>query len=309
MPETIDMEVLHATQMPTHALVILDASGDDTPKSPPIVAPVDIYAFNDAFNNDILRHPERSITAMLTEEDPFGIPHLDPARNIYVVTLPTVTIYTQHPTSVPVLLLFALWDDLPSKQPPSRAPSPTSPSAQSLTLPRTPPPTPASTASFQSSIATPPPAPPPSDAVSPALLAAYLLPVPAIEEFPAFAAMAGAMARACGDAQLAEHAARNQGLWRSALTLAPRDDAIVATVRLAWNVAREACRLRERERARLEHEQDGPATPTQDRRHPPPPPLPPLAVPEIIAPTQETDTAQSQTSDTSNRGDVTAPPS
>ena len=44
IPDTIDMEALYATQMPTHALVITDASGDDPPKSAPVVVPVDIVS-------------------------------------------------------------------------------------------------------------------------------------------------------------------------------------------------------------------------------------------------------------------------
>ena len=144
IPDTIDMEALYATQMPTHALVITDASGDDPPKSAPVVVPVDIFTFNATFKKDILRLPERTVTPLRNHAT--GVPYVDEDRNIYIVSLPTIAVYSSHPPSVPLLLLFALWDYLPShpSPDPSRAPSPT-PSLSSLvssgSVPTPPPPT------------------------------------------------------------------------------------------------------------------------------------------------------------------------
>ncbi|KIP10791.1 hypothetical protein PHLGIDRAFT_197572 [Phlebiopsis gigantea 11061_1 CR5-6] len=247
IPDTIDMEVIYIAHMPTHALVILNASDTAPADSTPIVAPIDIFAFNKVFNTDILRLPERTFTP--TPDCRTCVPHLDSVRNMYAVSLPTIVVHASDPASVPLLLLFALWNHLPAPPPldPSRPPSPVISSieiAEALprSVPSTPPPTPTSSIS-QPSIAIPPP---PTPVVCTGLLATYLLPIQVIEEFPSAPAMAEAMARTCSPREVDACAAHSSKLWQNVLAFAPRDEAILQIVQVAWEVSREASKMLER---------------------------------------------------------------
>ena len=79
-------------------------------------------------------------------------------------------------------------------------------------------------------------------------LARSLLPSPAADALPSPTAAARALASLCAaqpsprDA-IAAHVAANQGAWKNALALAPRDESLMAAVQLVWNITVEARRL------------------------------------------------------------------
>ncbi|GJE93443.1 hypothetical protein PsYK624_096020 [Phanerochaete sordida] len=254
IPPVIDMRVLQPHDLPTHALVVLDGSQRS---HEPIVVPIHFAAFNATFQNvDNLR--VLSQAPQPPTKHRYGTPYNDPAKGGWTVTLPTLVIEAPHPPSLPLLLLYALWDTLPN-QPPAELTPPPSPdsfkSSKTLPMPTTPPPTPATVASFgsQSSIASPrAPSPPPEPArplVCPAQLAAHLLPAAVLGEFPGYPAQAAALARVCDDAALRAHCAFNGGLWRNVLLLAPRAHAIQDIASNAWNIASAAYKGRAEFRA------------------------------------------------------------
>ncbi|KAA1471899.1 hypothetical protein DENSPDRAFT_880854 [Dentipellis sp. KUC8613] len=92
----------------------------------------------------------------------------------------------------------------------------------------------------------------------PSTLAAQLLPLAAVEEFPSAAAMAHVMAACCDGDRLARYLTYNQGVWKNVLALGVRDREVAGVVQTVWNVTAEARRVwqqqlvrgRERERSR-----------------------------------------------------------
>jgi hypothetical protein len=243
------MKVLAAERLPSHALVILDASETSTP-AVATIAPIDICAFQDSFDYPHLHRPSHPIA--LPHGKRLGVPYADAAQGGHVVTLPTLILHAHHAESMPLLLLFGLWHYLPSPQPRSRTPSPSPPSSFHTTatspssVPSTPPPTPASAASFSLPDDTHgDPDLDPDGAVSIGLLATYVLPVDVLGEFPALPAMADQLARGPeSDAVLDAWRARCRGFWGNVLALAPADGAIVEMARTAWSVTSEARKRR-----------------------------------------------------------------
>ena len=217
--------------MPSHLLCIFDASDSARPA---IIAPIDLDAFEAAFHYSSLQRPVRPITP--TPGKPLGVPYVNSKYGGFFVTLPCLIMSVPSAESVPLLLLFTLWDHLPSPQPPSRTPSPSPPasfySAKALpgSVPNTPPPTPASMASFQSSIAnaTLKPAKEEEDpVVSVGLLVTYLLPIEIIEEYPSYPAMAEKMARAYDDDTVTAWKVRTGDFWKTTLALSPKSQKII----------------------------------------------------------------------------------
>ncbi|EKM57139.1 uncharacterized protein PHACADRAFT_208283 [Phanerochaete carnosa HHB-10118-sp] len=259
IPRVIDMRVLQTHDIPTHALIVLDASRNG---QEPLVLPIDLAAFNATFQNgNNLRVPSQNPLPPTNHR--YGVPYRDPDG--WTVTLPTLVIEAPHPRSLPLLLLYSLWDHLPNKPPaeltPPPSPEPFRSAATTLPVnPRTPPSSPTTTISLnsQSSIAsdrapTPPPPPPERPLVCTAQLATYLLPTAVLEEFPAYPAQAAALARACTDDELRAHRAFNGGLWRNVLLLAPRAHAIQDIASNAWNTAAAAYKYRAEYRADRTH--------------------------------------------------------
>jgi len=177
---------------------------------------------------------------------------------VQCVELPTIPLSLPHPLSASLLLFFGLGLSLPL---PSLPPSPSTSSTPEC---------PSRRRSGPSQLDT-----------HTGLLASFLLPDHVITEFPSGPAMASALLRGsravlrtaansdsgssagsgsdwdsdgdepqpgeATDAQLRERAAFVGGLWANVLALGPRDGRIVDMVRCAWNVCREARRLRELE--------------------------------------------------------------
>lgn len=255
------MRILQTHDMPTHALVILDASRKD---HEPLVVPIDLAAFSATFQNaDNLQTPSRS--PLPPTKYRYGVPYTDPAKGGWIVTLPTLVVEAPHSHSLPLLLLYALWDYLPNQPAVDLTPPPSPESFKSSEtspppVPRTPPPTPLTTASFesQSSIASIPillPLEPERPVMCLAQLATHLLPMPVLEEFPAFPAQAEVMARLYTDDELRAMRAFNGGLWKNVLLLAPRDHTIQEIASNAWNTAAAAYKNRAEyrvDRARME---------------------------------------------------------
>ncbi|KAI0059985.1 hypothetical protein BV25DRAFT_1012538 [Artomyces pyxidatus] len=86
----------------------------------------------------------------------------------------------------------------------------------------------------------------------PSALAARLLPLAAVEEFPSAAAMAHAMAAHCDQERLGDYLAYNQGVWKNVLFLGVRDARVMRVVQTVWNVTAEARKLwlKEKEKER-----------------------------------------------------------
>ncbi|GBE89896.1 hypothetical protein SCP_1702220 [Sparassis crispa] len=222
VPPTVDMQVLQDAHMPTHALVVL---GSETPQpssdsSSPTTAPalpINADQFSRKFENDI----GQTSAELCVPGSTLPVPEWDAASRSQFVTLPAIPLRAPHPPSIPLLLLFGLGLHL-VPQPGARRGSSRrrSASPHPRRAPRTP----------------------------TGLLATFLLPTPVIEEFPAAAAMAEAMAHLCSDEEMLQYVAHNQGLWRNVLALAPTDAAVVDMVHTAWNVTAEARRIRARRR-------------------------------------------------------------
>lgn len=252
IPSVIDMHAVQAHDMPTHALIILDASQDQ--QYEPMIVPIDLAAFSATFQNvDKLQKP---LARQPTTTHQLGVPYVDTTSGDWKITLPTLILEAPHPPTIPLLLLYTLWDFLPTKPPAELTPPPSPDSFKSTsTSLHTPPPTPATTASFgsQSSIAnprTPTPTPEPArPLVCVAQLAAHLLPTAVLGEFPAYPAQAAALARAHSDDELRALYASNGGLWRNVLLLAPRAHAIQDITSNAWNTVAAAYKHRAEYRA------------------------------------------------------------
>ena len=252
VPQTVDMPLLNrSSSRPTHALAILSSLGQplpitttqglsvrsehssstahpppspSSPSSPytpvqadPFLLPIDASLFSTKFNHDVAR----SLASVLPKKSTSALIRRDRSTGTQLVTLPLIPLYVPHPPSIPHLLLFG--QGLPVT--PDPGPSTSQKETPNYSRPTT---------------ARPPLPPPPS----PSTLATYLLPICAIEEFPAAPAMAETMALQCTEAELRARAAFNQGLWRNVLLLAPADPAVVDLARVAWNVTAEARRLR-----------------------------------------------------------------
>lgn len=214
--------------MPAHALLVIDSStmrepvGSSAPRvSEPrqaLVIPISVETFSNSFTYDIAQI-SNELSAPGT---PFPVPFWDATTRTQAVTVPLIPLHVPHPTSIPLLLLFGLGLHRSISQATSDGAHP----GRSPKLTRF----------DHATVATK------------GLLAPYLLPIPVIEEFPAGAAMAETMARLCTDDELQRAFAHNQGLWRNVLLLGPRDGALVDMVGTAWNVTKEAKRMRERYR-------------------------------------------------------------
>ncbi|EIM87443.1 uncharacterized protein STEHIDRAFT_130811 [Stereum hirsutum FP-91666 SS1] len=77
----------------------------------------------------------------------------------------------------------------------------------------------------------------------PSLLAAHLVPLAAIEEFPSAVAMAQVMASCCDSARLGRYTRHNQGAWKNVLALGMGDERLCRVVQTVWNVTAEARRI------------------------------------------------------------------
>jgi len=86
----------------------------------------------------------------------------------------------------------------------------------------------------------------------PSALAAHLLPLAAIEEFPSAAAMAQVMASCCDNDRLSRYTAYNQGVWKNVLAMGPQNADVMGVVQTVWNVTAEARRIWLREKERKE---------------------------------------------------------
>lgn len=186
----------------------------------PLILPIDASLFCMKFGHDVAR----SLAAGLSIRAATPLIRRDRATGVQMITLPLIPMYVPHPPSIPHILLYG--QNLPIEHSPPHDP----PNYSRPTTPRS------------TSSATGPRA-------SPSTLATYLLPIPAIEEFPSAPAMAEVMARHCAEESLRDHVVFNQGLWRNVLLLAPTDLTLVDLARVAWNVTTEARKIRDRHRA------------------------------------------------------------
>lgn len=252
MPQAINVPLLNDARtpkhLPTHVLAVLDAPSSPPatpPRAPPsvypLLVPVNGELFAKGFNHNNALELQR-LAASTSEQEP----HWDPVAHAMVMTLPVRVLKVPHPQSLPLLLLFGLEEDalrlcVPDSLPYSRP----SPSVRCRT---------SSVTRYRDhdhdhdedldtyrrrsrSLATPD-----RDefVIGTGLLATYLLPLGVIEEFPSVAAMPDMMVRRCSDEELTQYVVFNTGLWRNALHLAPKDQAIIDIVRTALRVARDA---------------------------------------------------------------------
>lgn len=249
------MPVRRDAHMPTHGLVILPSAAvsaapatastpspmqpffPNSPHAP--VLPVNADRFAQHFTYDLAR-------LSLDDASPLGstLPVPFYSGGTQCVELPAVALALPHPPSVALLLFFGM--DLPLPQA-SLPPSPDTPDAADGPSRRR-----SGTAGLSAHTS---------------LFATFLLPSHVVAEFPATPAMVSALLwgnRAyptaassssysdalldnepnLNDAELRERAAFVGGLWANVLALGPRDGRIVDMVRCAWNVCREARRLR-----------------------------------------------------------------
>ena len=245
--------------MPTHGLVVLPsaaAPSAGTPASTPSpthpsfpsspyasVLPINADRFAQHFTYDLARlSPDDASAPGSTLPVPFY------SGGSQRVELPAITLALPHPPSVALLLFFGM--SLPVAHP-SLPPSPDTPD--------TPGDSPSRRRSGTAGL----------DAHT-GLFATFLLPAHVVAEFPATPAMASALLWGCrrypvasrsssgssssedasedepypDESELRERAAFVGGLWANVLALGPRDGRIVDMVRCAWNVCREARRLR-----------------------------------------------------------------
>lgn len=264
------MPVRRDAHMPTHGLIVLPSHAAPAPSassstpSPtvlsfpgplrPLALPINADLFAQRFTYDLSRLSADDASAMgSTLPVPFYA-----ETGVQCVELPTIPLSLPHPLSASLLLFFGLGLSLPL---PSLPPSPSTSSTPEC---------PSRRRSGPSQLDT-----------HTGLLASFLLPDHVITEFPSGPAMASALLRGsravlrtaansdsgssagsgsdwdsdgdepqpgeATDAQLRERAAFVGGLWANVLALGPRDGRIVDMVRCAWNVCREARRLRELE--------------------------------------------------------------
>lgn len=254
VPDKVNVEILRASSpsnMVTHALVILDTPrGADSKQAQavlyPIIVPINIDVFAKAFDNELIRQTHHATTTNPSTSSTRLSPNVMNGKDILPprartspsgpesIPLPTITTRVPHPPSIPLLVLFGLGPYLPVCESTlsSLSVSPSLPLLSDFT-----PTSRIGSATIQH---------PSAHMWCTGLLATYLLPVAVIEEFPAAAAMADVMARTCSDEELAAYVVQNQGMWRNALLLAPKDPAIIEIVRTAWNVTAEARRVRDR---------------------------------------------------------------
>ncbi len=236
-PATLDTPALRDThthaQFPTHILVILDTPAlpttnndgpDATPAIHPILIPVNAELFADTFEYDLAKRMKRQVTTL-------PVPQWNESTNRLEITLRVTTLQVSHPPSIPLLLLFGFGEqfrqptDSPPPSPSSEVSSTSSRSSKSQTL-----------------VAD-------DGSVCVGLLSTYLLPIDVIEEFPAPAAMAQTMAQTCTNEEFEHYLTFNRGLWQNILVLSPKDQAIMGIVGTAWNVTREAQRIRKKMRS------------------------------------------------------------
>ncbi|EJF59941.1 hypothetical protein DICSQDRAFT_181700 [Dichomitus squalens LYAD-421 SS1] len=242
LPRTVELPLIsEAETRPTHALAILSSTIpsssnkpytslrlDTFPSAPPSASlldrprdhqpyliPIDASTFFLNFGHDVARSLGALLTSRPAKSQSPPI-RRDRENGTRFVTLPVIPLHVPHPPSLPHVLLFGQGIPLPkTPSPPAQSDPPSSPRS----------------ASDSGRIA------------SPSMLATYLLPVSAIEEFPSSPAMAAIMARQCSSEELATRVAFNHGIWRNTLLLAPTDAALEDLVRIAWNVTIEAQRL------------------------------------------------------------------
>lgn len=252
------MSVRRDAHMPTHGLVVLPsatAPSAPSPASTPSpthpsfpssshapVLPINADRFAQHFTYDLVRLFSDDASALgSTLPVPFY------AGGSQRVELPAVALTLPHPPSVALLLFFGM--GLPVHHT-SLPPSPDTPDADDGSSRRR-----SGTAALDAHTG---------------LFATFLLPSHVVAEFPSTPAMASALlwgsrtyptaahsassSSSSGsasedelhldDAELRERAAFVGGLWANVLALGPRDGRIVDMVRCAWNVCREARRLR-----------------------------------------------------------------
>ncbi|KZT63537.1 hypothetical protein DAEQUDRAFT_770529 [Daedalea quercina L-15889] len=275
VPLTVCMPVRRDAHMPTHALVVLpstavpsvtvtpsSSSSSPSPSPSPSPAPAPVLPINaelfaQHFTYDLARLSADDASAQgSTLPVPFYA-----APGVQCVELPALALSLPHPPSAALLLFFGLGlPSLPPPPPPSPLPSTSASDAPESSSRRR---------SGASGLDT-----------HTGLFAAFVLPVHVVAEFPSAPAMASALlrgparayptarrsdsgssagsgaesesddgaeprdARAGADAVLGECTAFVGGLWANVLALGPRDGRIVDMVRCAWNVCREARRLR-----------------------------------------------------------------
>ena len=244
------MPIVHASgTLPTHALAVLDSAcqpsgtttvlsrGRDTlsstqahsqsPLSPspspdahrafePYLIPIDAESFFLSFGHNTARTLGTAVLTSKWSKAPSPRIRADRATGARFITLPVIPIYVPHLPSLPHLLLFAQGISIPTTIDPDDPLSPHSPSQTDSDAPGS----------------------------SASVLATYLLPLAAIEEFPSAPTMAAAMARQCTAEELAAHTAFNEGIWRNILALSPADATLVDLVRVARNVTSDAMRLK-----------------------------------------------------------------
>jgi len=79
------------------------------------------------------------------------------------------------------------------------------------------------------------------------MLATSLLPPSSSEALPSVSGAAHALASVCtgegGHERMVAYVSANQGVWKNALALGPRDESVMAAIQLVWNITAEAKRL------------------------------------------------------------------
>ena len=221
--------------MPTHVLAITDA-----PVLPrllpkpvpihPILAPINAELFATKFINDVAQLSSHETTPGSLMPVPFW----DACTRSQVVTLPVIPLVAPHPASLPLLIFYGM--GLHHNYEPIPIHPPSSPGTPTTDIPYLRPPS-----RRRSNDSTP------LAGSSTGLLATYLLPISVIEESPAANAMATKMCEVCACDELETYAQYTQGFWQNVLALAPKDTDIIDIARVAWNVTREASRLKDRQ--------------------------------------------------------------
>ncbi|KAF8867738.1 hypothetical protein CPB85DRAFT_1154249, partial [Mucidula mucida] len=99
MPAVLDVPVLHDARMPTHILVLFSTNAQRV-ADPPLLVPVDSDLYNHGFRSDLIPPSAPGTTR--------PVPY--PSSQGLYVSIPAVHPLTTvpHPTSFPLLLLFAL---------------------------------------------------------------------------------------------------------------------------------------------------------------------------------------------------------
>ncbi|KAK7682738.1 hypothetical protein QCA50_014121 [Cerrena zonata] len=268
LPKYLDMILLQdATFLPTHILAVID-----TPKAPipadskhytdtiPILVPINYTLFASKIRTDFssLFPDVSSTTARYRPPQP----REDRRTRTLVITLPVIPFQVPHPPSFSLLLLFSLGlhaTCIPDKlvgvalgqSGATSTPEPSGSSSRGRTHMLSP----HSHHETSSPNLTLPQDDPPfvDDAIPHAidlhtttgLLATYLLPIPVIEEFPAFGPMVQLLQQIRELEDLKIFRDFNTGLWRNLLSIAPKDQQVHDIARVAFKVTIEAVRLRE----------------------------------------------------------------